>query len=173
VIVDYFNVDRTRIRPTETDPILVIDPDAVLTATISPKRLQAVPGRYLQVVHDLGLIECVELPRSHLPQRPRQPLAGNLGVSTIEEVFSRLITEASDHGNMIARLSCYCSKVVEPDMDREMKAVGFECRWLELTGFEPPTSSLRKMRSNRSDQGEPVRDGGPVARLWEERRKTS
>ena len=125
MIVDYFNVDRTRIRPTETDPILVIDPDAVLTATIFPKRLQAVPGRYPQVVHDLGLIECVELPPSHLPQRPRQPLAGNLGVSTIEEVFSRLITEASDHGNMIARLSCYCSEVVEPDMDREMKAVGF------------------------------------------------
>ena len=125
MIVDYFNVDRTRIRPTETDPILVIDPDAVLTATISPKPLQAVPGRNPQVVHDLGLIECVEPPRSHLPQRPRQPLAGNLGVPTIEEVFSRLITEASDHVNMIARLSCYRSEVVEPDIFQELKAVGF------------------------------------------------
>jgi hypothetical protein len=125
VIVDYFNVDRTRIRPTKTDPILVTDPDAVLTATISPKRLQAVPGRYPQVVHDLGLIECVELPRSHRPQRPRQPLAGNLGAPTIEEVFGRLITEASDHVNMIARLSCYRSEVVEPDTDQKMKAVGF------------------------------------------------
>jgi hypothetical protein len=39
VIVDHFNVDRTRIRPTKTDPILVVDPDAVLTVTISPKSL--------------------------------------------------------------------------------------------------------------------------------------
>ena len=124
MIVDHFNVDRTRIRPTETDPILVIDPDAVLTATITPKRLQAVPGRYPQVVHDLGLIECVELPRSHRPQRPRQPLAGNLGVPTIEEVFGRLITEASDHVSMIARLPCYRSEVVESDTDQEMKAAG-------------------------------------------------
>jgi hypothetical protein len=140
VIVDYFNVDRTRIPPTETDPILVIDPDAVLTATISPKRLQAVPGRYPQVVHDLGLIECVELPRSHLPQRPRQPLAGNLGVSTIEEVFSRLITEASDHGNMIARLSCYCSKVAQPDIYQEPKAVGSLMRLSRERG-RPPGSA--------------------------------
>jgi hypothetical protein len=40
VIVGHFNVGRTRIHPTETDPILVIDPDAVLTLTISSKRLQ-------------------------------------------------------------------------------------------------------------------------------------
>ena len=107
MIVDYFNADRTRIRPSETDPILVIDPDAVLTATISPKCLQAVPRRYPQIVHDLGLIECIELPRRHLPQRPRQPLAGNLRIPTIKEIFGRLITEASDHRHMIARLSCY------------------------------------------------------------------
>lgn len=107
MVVDHFYVDRTRIRPTETDPILVIDPDAVLTMTISPKRLQTVPGRYPQIVDDLGLIERVEFPRSHLPQKPRQPLAGNLRVPTIKQVFSRLITEASDHDHMIARLSCY------------------------------------------------------------------
>lgn len=107
VIVDYFNVDRTRLRPTETDPILVVDPDAVLTVAFSPKCLQAVPRRYPQVVEDLGLIECIELSRSHLPQRPRQPLAGSLRVPTVKEVVGRLITEAPDHNYMIARLSCY------------------------------------------------------------------
>lgn len=74
MIVDYLNVDRTRIRPTETDPILVVDPDAVLTVTISPKCLESVPGRYPQVVEDLGLVERIEFPRSNLPQRPRNPL---------------------------------------------------------------------------------------------------
>lgn len=98
MIVDYFNVDRTRIRPTETDPILVVDPDAVLTMTISPKRFKPVPGRYPQVVEYLGLVERVEFSHSHLPKRPRQPLASNLRVPTIKEVFGRLITEASDHG---------------------------------------------------------------------------
>lgn len=107
MIVDHFNVDRTRIRPTETDPILVIDPDAVLTPTTSPERLKTVSGRYPQVVEDLGLVESIELPRSHLPHGPMQPLANNLGVQTVKEVFGRLITEASDHRHMIARLSCY------------------------------------------------------------------
>lgn len=129
VIVDYFNADRTRIRPTETDPILVIDPDAVLTVTISQKRLKAVPGRYPQIVDDLGLIECVEFPRSHLPKRPRQPLAGNLRVPTIKEIFGRLITEASDHGYMIARLSCYHSVFVF-EHRKPLRELG------ELTGFE-------------------------------------
>lgn len=115
MIVDYFNVDRTRIRPTETDSILVVDPDALLTVTISPERLKAVPRRYPQVVDDLGLVESVEFPRSHFPQRSRQPLAGDLRVPTIEEVFGRLITEASDHGYMIARLSCYRGGVFAPD----------------------------------------------------------
>ena len=40
---------------------------------------------------------------------------------------------------------------------------------MELTGFEPPTPSLRKMRSKPSDQGErtPMQF---VERLWGERR---
>jgi len=35
VIVDYLNVDRTRIRPSEIDPILVIDPDVVLRTSLA------------------------------------------------------------------------------------------------------------------------------------------
>ena len=68
MVVDYLNVDRTRFRPSEADPILVVDPDAVLTLTVSPERLQAIARWYSQVVQDLGLVECIESSRRHSPE---------------------------------------------------------------------------------------------------------
>ena len=44
--------------------------------------------------------------------------------------------------------------------------------FVELTGFEPVTSSLRKMRSKRSDQGKQRESEGLVERLWNERCET-
>lgn len=61
MIVDHFNVTRPRVRPSETDPILVVDPDAVLTLTIPSKRLETVPWWYSQIVQYLGLVESIEL----------------------------------------------------------------------------------------------------------------
>jgi hypothetical protein len=39
VVVDY-DVDRICFRPSEADPVLVVDPDAVLALTVSAKCLE-------------------------------------------------------------------------------------------------------------------------------------
>ena len=47
----------------------------------------------------------------------------------------------------------------------------YKANSVELTGFEPVTSSLRKMRSNRRTRGNGA-CGGSVERLWDKRRET-
>jgi hypothetical protein len=68
VVVDYLNVDRTRFRPAEADSVLVVDPDAVLPSAVSPEGFEAIARWYSQVVQDLGLVECIESSRRHLPK---------------------------------------------------------------------------------------------------------
>jgi len=71
VVVDYLNIDRTRFRPSEADPVLLFDPDAVLPSAVSPERLQAIARWHSQVIQDLGLVERIESSHSHSPQRSR------------------------------------------------------------------------------------------------------
>jgi len=97
VVVDYLNLDRTRFRPLEADPVLVVDPDAVLPAADSPECLEVVPRWNSHVVQDLGLVEGIESSRGHLPERAGQPLPRGFRVATIEQVLGCLITEAPDH----------------------------------------------------------------------------
>jgi hypothetical protein len=68
VVVDYFNVDRTGLCPSEADPILIVDPDAVLTLAVSTEYLETVAGRHSQVVQDLGLVKGIEFPRGYFPK---------------------------------------------------------------------------------------------------------
>ncbi len=97
VVVDYLNIDRPRFRPSETDSVLIVDPDAVLPSTVSTECLEAIAGWHSQVVQGLGLVKCVEPSGRHLPQRVGQPLASSLRIATIEQVFGCSITEAPDH----------------------------------------------------------------------------
>jgi hypothetical protein len=69
VVVDYLDVNRTGFRPSEADPVLLVDTDAVLPSAVSAESLETITGRYSQVVQDLGLVERVESSRSHSPQR--------------------------------------------------------------------------------------------------------
>jgi hypothetical protein len=68
VVVDYLNVDRTRFGPSEADPVLVVDPDAVQASTVSAERLEAIAGWHPQVVQALGLVERIESSRRHAPE---------------------------------------------------------------------------------------------------------
>jgi hypothetical protein len=80
--------------PSETDPPLVVDPDAVLPLPISPQPLESVPGRDPQVVQPLGGIKHPELPQGHpLHIRSKPPD----GVPR-EQLLGIPISEALDHG---------------------------------------------------------------------------
>jgi hypothetical protein len=43
MVVNDFYIARIAIRPAETDPVLVVDPDAELTESIALQHFQAVP----------------------------------------------------------------------------------------------------------------------------------
>lgn len=87
---------RPGIGPPETDPVLIIDPDAVLPRAVTLQELKTIPGRYLEIAQRLSLIQRIEFPSADPPQLLRQPLPGCLGVSSIEKVLRSRVPEAAD-----------------------------------------------------------------------------
>jgi hypothetical protein len=57
VIVDDFDVRRTRVGPSEADPPLLINPDAVLPRPVASELLQMVSGRNPKVAQCIGGIK--------------------------------------------------------------------------------------------------------------------
>jgi hypothetical protein len=57
VIINDLYVKRISVPPYETDTVLIIDPNAVLSAAISAKRLQLAPRWNPQVVERDGCIQ--------------------------------------------------------------------------------------------------------------------
>ena len=49
MVIHNFNVVRVFALPAEANPILIVDPDAVLPGTVAFEGFQAVAGRQLQV----------------------------------------------------------------------------------------------------------------------------
>lgn len=87
MVVDDFDLFRTRCFPDEANAVLVIDPDTVLTAPISSQRLQLIPGRHAQVGEFLGNVKCVQLAAGYLVQSARKYPPCRLGRAAIEDVL--------------------------------------------------------------------------------------
>jgi hypothetical protein len=56
MIINDFHVIGVAIVPSKTNPILVVDPDAVLSQPRALERLQAIPGRSIKVTERVGLV---------------------------------------------------------------------------------------------------------------------
>src|SRR5437870_117287 len=63
VIVDDLHVGGSAVafRPFEADPPLIIDPDAVLTLSISAQRFEPVPGQRREIPQRRRRLETVQL----------------------------------------------------------------------------------------------------------------
>jgi hypothetical protein len=57
VIVRDFDVVDISLLPTETDPVLIVDSNAVLTAASSLQGLQTVPGRHSEFTEVANAIQ--------------------------------------------------------------------------------------------------------------------
>ena len=84
------------VAPDEADALPVIDPDAVLTATVSLERLEAITGRRPKVCKPGCSIQNVELAQSDRPDRPE---LGNC--FTLEQGLGALVPERPDHRRQI------------------------------------------------------------------------
>jgi hypothetical protein len=100
VVVNDFNVPRVTIGPAKTDPVLVVDPDAVLAKSVALQHFQSVAWRRLK--------ETEAGSRMQLGQ-----LAPDDGLDTheaphpipFEECFSVSMCERNNHKLIAYRLS--------------------------------------------------------------------
>jgi hypothetical protein len=92
VIARDFDFVGIVLLPTETDPVLLVDPDAVLSLPVPPQLLQSIPGwnaQFLEILHPVQLIQLAANngPKSLWTRAPRlaaihtekQVLRGPLG----------------------------------------------------------------------------------------------
>ena len=88
VVVHDLDVLRLAVLPHEADPILIIDPDAVLPSPITAKGLEVIARKRAQVVESLGCMQLRQLALSdpsNVPEPTRRiPLKQRRGVSVPE-----------------------------------------------------------------------------------------
>src|SRR5690606_35603475 len=99
----------TSSSPAETDPVLVIDPNAVQPMPVPLEGFESIPRRHLQILQDLSLINGIQLPRGHPPKLFREPLTDCFGILSVEQVFRCRVLEAITTEG-IAWTSCYGNK---------------------------------------------------------------
>jgi hypothetical protein len=56
MVINNFNVERIAVLPNETEAILIVDPDAVLTLPIAPQSFQMISGKDRQVAQSMGRV---------------------------------------------------------------------------------------------------------------------
>lgn len=99
MVVNQFNIFRAAVRPSKTEPVLVVDADAVLSGSITAQRFQAVTGWNPEVVEPAGDLELPELaagyPLDGLEARDRPTVGEGSGVGT---------SERPDHASIIVPL---------------------------------------------------------------------
>jgi hypothetical protein len=59
MVINNFDIFRTSLAPAEAHPELLVDPDAMLTSTVTRQRLQHVTRRYCKIIQ---LTCCLKLP---------------------------------------------------------------------------------------------------------------
>lgn len=91
VVIRELDSGGTVRSPYETQPILIVHPNRVLSFPISLERLQLIAGRASQIIEGHCGVQRRELTPGHRPQRQRVPVG--LGLLSREEVGSGLIDE--------------------------------------------------------------------------------
>jgi hypothetical protein len=93
MIVYNFNIVSVSFAPTEADTPLVIDPNAVLSLTVSSQFLKAISWRDNEIIQLLRCIQQEQFPLSDAPQIRGKFLHG----LAVKYLFSRFGRESSDH----------------------------------------------------------------------------
>jgi hypothetical protein len=88
VVVNNLDIDRARIRPTETGTVLVVDSDRMLSDAVASKRLQLVSGRNAKLAQAYRRVQERQLVDGPLAERSRDNSACRRGGDAIVE-FSR------------------------------------------------------------------------------------
>ncbi len=98
MVVGDFDVVGMAILPAKTDPVLVIDPDTVLSRSISSQSLQAVTGWNTQLSKLSHPVELRQLPPDHRPKGDGASAPGPSGPLAVEQILGGTIREGAYHG---------------------------------------------------------------------------
>ncbi len=96
VVVGAAHVERVGALEPENDPILVVHTHGVLPFQVPGKRVQPIPGRYLQVVELRDGIDLVQFAANDRPQVPGDP-AGGLRIDAVPDVPGRVVGQRPNH----------------------------------------------------------------------------
>ena len=87
----------SRLGPSKTDAVLVVDPNAVLPFALFLEAFEAVVRRRPQVLKPLCLVELVKFAACRGPDRDWARPPSRLGVGTIKNIAGPLRGERADH----------------------------------------------------------------------------
>lgn len=103
MIICYFDADRPRFSPFETDSVLIVNMNAVLTSSVFRQSFKLISGWYLQLWENPNRIQLIELSHGNFPEQPRTEFSGLFRVPAVKDVFRAPVFEGPDHDAMIAR----------------------------------------------------------------------
>jgi hypothetical protein len=106
MVVDNLCLSDPTLRPSKTDPVLLVDPDTVLPFSIPLQSLQMVAGRDAKILDGVGVVENEQLRSRSTSQIRRTNLPCGLGVIAVEDILGTLVVEGQDNVSMLARLVC-------------------------------------------------------------------
>jgi hypothetical protein len=100
VVVDDLDLMRVAVPPLETDPPLVVDPNAVLAHPLPRELLEPIPGWYSKVLQGVGGIEHYEFSQRNSLQTSQKPPC----TFTLEDPSRFGTPKAPDHRQSITLL---------------------------------------------------------------------
>ena len=98
MIVRDFNFVGIASLPSETNPILIVDPNAVLPAPVSAQPFEAISPWNSQFADVSDSIDLIELPPGNLPEDAGTSPPGNGRIDPIKNILSALPVERLYHG---------------------------------------------------------------------------
>ena len=96
MIVNNLNVGPAIVGPNKADPILLVDPNAVLAGSVALQQFELIIWRATKVGEAYGSIQLIKLPPSHVPNRPRTGSPRFARVVSLKNVFGSIIREGNN-----------------------------------------------------------------------------
>lgn len=106
MVVYDLDVFGSSFRPAEADPVLVVDPDRVLTGSIPLELLEAQPGQR-ERSQGHGRVQTVKRATSLRVELGRQRLASRLRIEAVEDVLGAFVGEGDDHVGFEYRVASF------------------------------------------------------------------
>ena len=99
MIVRDFNFVGIASLPSETNPILIVDSNTVLSDPISAQPFEVIPSWNSELAKVSNSIDLIELPPANLPQDTGAGSSGNRRIDPIKDVLGTLPTKRTYHGH--------------------------------------------------------------------------